>query len=169
MNVHVLVPVQKEIGIQGKAELQADGSRLVYLHPHPSLSSPQSRKRVEAPADTGVCLPQALTSISKVRRVDFGSLARRDTKHKGGRIRPETVVRTSPVFVYGPHRVKKRVQIVYIISQKPCPPQSVNWLPTCINPDINQPTGKLSNASFKNSSFREPRLMTYKKTLSFFC
>lgn len=120
------------------------------ITPFPSVLPPSSN-RVEAPADTGVCLPQAFTPIGKVSKVDFGSLARRDVKHKGGRIRPETVVRPSAVFVYGPYRGKKRVQFVYIISQKARPPQSVNWLLTCINPVINQPTGKLSNGSFKHS------------------
>lgn len=70
---------------------------------------------MEAPADTGVCLPQALTHIGKVRRVDFGSLARRDVKRKGGRIRPETVVRTSPVFVYGPYRGTKKGESLFIL------------------------------------------------------
>lgn len=135
----------------------------------PSILPPSS-KWVEAPADTGVCLLQAFTPIGKVRRVNFGSLPRRDVKHKDGRIRPEMVVRTSPVFVYGPYRGKKRVQFVYIIPQKACPPQSANWLLTRINLVINQPTGKLSNGSFKHSLFHEERrkqlldsrLMTYK-------
>lgn len=141
----------------------------------PSILPPSS-EWVEAPADTGVCLLQTFTPIGKVRRVDFSSLPRRDVKCKGGRIRPEPVVRTSPVFVYGPYRGKKRVQFVYIIPQKARSSQSVNWLLTRINLVINQPSGKLSNGSFKHSLFHEEnrkqlldsRLMTYKLTLSIF-